>query len=199
LTAFHFEAALQRLGCFSSPLPLPGVSTFNDEAEAHAFVRAFVQSRGWAFAEQFDTGFGRIDFALLSNNTPWLGIEVKPDINSRTGASQLADYLEQAMGYSADLGVPVLLGPAMSEISGVDGIHYGGTRPTALSGLTIYGGRVNVGLLAFDEQRPASEAAMCLRGRLFYRFHERYGETWSTDVERVLRMVRSRNSRKVRE
>jgi hypothetical protein len=173
--------------------------TFPDERAAHAFVRDFLVARGWAFAEQYDTGAGRIDFALLVDNRPWLGIEVKRDIDETTCASRLADYLEQAQGYSADLGVPVLLGPAMCDIQhGPKRLHLGGSRLTALAALVIYGGRSNVGVLAFHATNPEEMAGMVLRGQVFYTRSARRGEWWSDQVEGVLRMVRSRNSSKVR-
>jgi len=176
-----------------------GSSPFAVEVDAHAFVRGFLQSRGWDFCEQYDTGAGRIDFALMADGEPWLGVEVKRDIDDYTCASRLSDYLEQAQGYSADMGVPVLLGPAMCVMeNGPKRLHLGGSSLTALSALVIFGGRSNVGLLAFDSKSPTSMAAMLLRGQVFYTCSDYRGEQWSDRVEVVLRMVRSRNSMKVR-
>lgn len=166
-------------------------SKFSTEDEASEFLRSWLKARGFSFAEQVWTGSGRIDFCLLQDGKPHVGIEVKRDIDDETNASTLADYYEQANGYSRDLNVPVLLGPAMTRLYGQD-LHLGGAQLKALCALAIFGGRTNVGVAAFT---PSGAVTFVLRGQIGYSL-SRFGD--SKYKESVFRMVRSVNSAKVR-
>ena len=173
---------------------------FETEVEASEFVRGFFRSRSWNFREQVSAGGGRIDFVLTDGDeAPVLGVEVKKDIDNNTSASRLADVLEQAVGYSRDLDVPVVVGPAMLDLGrgrmGFDRLHLGGRRLDSIAALTIFGGRVNVGVMAFDKYQRDARMCIALRGQIVYRYCTRDDiEDWCRDV----RMVRSTNSQKVR-
>ncbi len=163
-------------------------TTFNTESEASDFVRAWLRKRELPFSEQVWTGSGKIDFMIDAE--PRIGIEVKRDINDQTNASVLADYFEQAAGYAKELECPVFLGPAISERRGQD-LHLGGPNLAALCALVIFGGRANVGVLAFCHW---GSVTMALRGAIGYRW-TKYGETYRQEV---FRMVTSTNSKKTR-
>lgn len=168
------------------------------ESHAQDFVRAFLNARDWAYVEQYETPSGRIDFCLMADGKPSLGIEVKRDIDDQTNASVLADYFEQAMGYSIDLGVPVVLAPVLYPIrNGFYSLHTGGAKLSAIAALTIFGGRANVGVFAFDSASPRSRACIDIRGQELYRYCAHTGADTFKKID-ALKMVRSRNSIKVR-
>ena len=200
MVAFACSAAPARAQVAASP-PIVAPRRFADEREAQAFVVRFLDARGWHYVEQYRTpSGGRIDICLMNGDTPSMGIEIKPAIDANTNASELADHFEQALGYSMDLDVPVLLGPVMYPIaSGFDALHLGGHELRAIPALTIIGGRANVGVFAFDSTTPTARACMALRGQVFYRYCERRGLDTFVEADRALRMVRSRASKKVRE
>lgn len=175
------------------------MNPFETEVEASAFVRQFFDRRGWQYREQVRAGGGRIDFVLVDGEQPVLGVEVKKDVDSETSASRLADYLEQAVGYSRALDVPVVVGPAMVDLGrgwmGFERLHHGGRRLDSLAALTIFGGRVNVGLMAFDSARRHTRMCIALRGQVMYGLCEERG---IDEMRRDVLMVRSTNSQKVR-
>lgn len=201
MVAFAFDAGQRPAAFRSEPIATPDRTArrFADEREAQAFVVRFLQARGWNFVEQYRTPSGRIDICLMNGDEPSLGIEVKPAINEHSNMSELADHFEQALGYSLDLGIPVLLGPVMFPIyNGFDVLHLGGHELRAIPALTIIGGRANVGVFAFDSTTPDASACMVLRGQVFYRWCRRRGLDAFVEPERALRMVRSKASKKVR-
>lgn len=200
MVAFAFDAGrpahsrLELVAAVEQP-----VRHFADEREAQAFVVRFLEARGWSYVEQYRTRSGRIDICLMNGDEPSLGIEVKPAINEQTNMSELADHFEQALGYSMELDIPVLLGPVMFPIAGgFDALHLGGHQLRAIPALTILAGRANVGVFAFDSVNPDSRACMVLRGQVFYRWCRRRGQDEFVEPERALRMVRSKASKKVR-
>lgn len=171
---------------------------FARETTAQAFVADFFRARDWSFVEQYGTGQGRIDMMLLNGDAPSMGVEIKRDITDATSASVLADYLEQAAAYSKSLDVPVVLGPAMVDLGGgFTRLHTGGAKLTAIAALTIFGGRANVGVMAFDAQRRHERMCIALRGQIYYRFDSARGID-ELSRPKAHRMVRTVNSNKVR-
>lgn len=168
---------------------------------AQAFVADFFRARNWQFSEQYQTGHGRIDMMLLQDGAPSMGVEIKRDITDATSASVLADYLEQAAGYSKSLDVPVVVGPAMVDLGsnrgGFTRLHTGGAELTAIAALTIFGGRANVGVIAFDTQHKAERMCIALRGQIYYRFDSARGID-EVCRPKAHRMVRTLNSKKDR-
>lgn len=172
---------------------MPVGRPFATEAEAVRYVRSQFERREFSFIEEVWTGSGRIDMVLLGEGgEPTLGIELKRDIHDQTSASALADYMEQAVAYSRDMNIPVLLGPAMSDLEGMS-LHLGGTSPRSLCSLAIFGGRVNVGVLAFSRDHRIT---MVLRGQVGYQERKYRDEIVSRSD--VFRMVTSKNSEKRR-
>jgi len=162
------------------------------EAQLQTSLRRQFGMRNWHFAEQFETGSGRIDFVFLdSENKPKLGIEIKRELSWDTAATDWADYLEQAQGYSRDLGVPVLVGPMQIGNSSFRMLHHGGAHLSAAAAMVIYGGRSNVGVFALRDEAMG----FVLRGKVFYSESEFDGEVFHAEH---LKMVYSCNSLKVR-
>ena len=176
----------------------------NPESESSyaLMLRMFFDSVGWQYREEWlieKTG-KYIDFlvkAPYDGGHIFFGIECKKDINEQTDATQLADYLEQAIAYSQALDVPVFLAPVMTELS-PSGLYTGGHRLTALSALTIFGGRSNVGVLAIQRRthpytrKVETECFMILRGGLFWDRRNQFNP-------QRLQMVRSTGSARERE
>lgn len=173
-----------------APRPAPRKSTFCNEVDASAYVRDWLERERVEFEEQFPTGHGAIDFVLKMGGRPHVGIEVKRDIGDSTNASLLADYMEQAHAYSRDLQIPVLLGPVITQKDDLDMCRGGSESISALAGLVIFGGRINVGLAAFN---TFGDVSFILRGQVGFR--DGRFPVWKPEV---FRMVRSVNSAKVR-
>jgi hypothetical protein len=145
------------------------------EAEVSEDLCKFFKSQGWDYREKFPTKSGKeIDFVVKApydGGSIFFGVECKRDIGEYSKATALADYLEQARAYSTDLDMPVFLAPVISS-RGPSELYHGGTKLDALSALTIFGGRVNVGLLVQqDRTRYGTQSRnwlMVLRGGRFW-------------------------------
>jgi len=162
------------------------------EAQLQTSLRRQFGMRCWHFSEQYDTGSGRIDFVLFNKDAkPELGIEIKRGLSWQTAASDWADYLEQAQGYSRDLSVPVLVGPLEIGTASFSTLHHGGAHLSAAAAMVIYGGRSNVGVFAVRD----GDFGFVLRGKVIYAESEWGGNVFHADH---LKMVYSRNSQKVR-
>lgn len=177
--------------------PESPASRHNAETEAVAEVRSLLDALEWPYKEEFPTGSGRIDFLLHDDHVPKCGIEIKPNLDERTAAREWADYLEQSIGYSQALQVPVLIGPLLWPY-GVEALHHGGTQLRSAAALAIFGGRSNVGLLA-DVRRdtyygPQQEWVMVLRGKVQFSTNEER----SSRITPAWRFVETTNSQKIR-
>lgn len=148
---------------------------FATEKEASGFLKTIFDSLGWEYREQYLTKSGMaIDFYVKAPHDGgfiFFGVECKKDIDANTKATTLADYMEQAMAYSVDLDAPVFLGPAIGGFS-PSTLYQGGSNIKALSGLAIYGGRVNIGIFAVQQGRYNGKGYIrpfiILRGAIFW-------------------------------
>ena len=151
---------------------------FNTEKEAVEMVRSFLDAYQWEYKEQYQTKSGKaIDFFVKAPHDGgfiFFGIEVKKDLSDTTNATILADYLEQARAYSADLDAPVFLAPALQM--GTADLMLGGQNLQAMAALCIFGGRMNVGVMARTDRyyRGYSEVEwkFVLRAGVFWKHNE---------------------------
>ena len=124
-------------------------SAMETEAEASKELIKFFNQQGWGFRKEWPTKSGKaIDYLVKAPHDGghiFFGVECKKDLNQKTKATVLANYLEQASAYSRDLNMPVFLAPVVSI--GNNGFTTGGANLDALDALTIFGGRMNVGIL----------------------------------------------------
>jgi hypothetical protein len=125
------------------------------EAEVSKELEKFFQQQGWEYRKEWVTKSGKaIDFLIKApygEGHIFFGIECKKDLNQKSKATTLADYLEQASAYAKDLDMPVFLAPVISSESN-SGIFSGGTNLDSTAALLIFGGRFNVGALVKQEQ-----------------------------------------------
>lgn len=163
------------------------------ENDYSVILRDLFDRMGWIYKEQYLTKSGKaIDFVVKAPHDGghiFFGVECKKDLNEKTNITTLADYLEQAQAYSEDLDMPVFLAPIMHGDS-PSSLYLGGTKVPALNALTIFGGRVNVGVLA----RVGSHCNlwyMVLRGSCFWKQKEGFNN-------KRLHMVCSTGSKKER-
>ena len=172
---------------------------YKTEAAASALVRNFLARQEWDYKEQVNTGTGnRIDFLVdtyderLDKNVKF-GIECKRQMSvhfpNGTAATVLADYLEQAAGYSRSLNVPVFIGPIQTSRS-PSSAYIGGLEVDSVCALNIFGGRFNVGTLNFSTN-PNSPEFFILRGATFW-------DKWNGFNPKRLNMVTSTGSKKQR-
>ena len=174
---------------------------YDTEEKASQLVRDLLNARGWEFDEQVRTKSGKkVDFVVRAPEATF-AIECKRRMteyhNNGTNATTLADYLEQASAYSADLEMPVFLGPVQKSMTPMSAC-LGGTRIDSIAALNIFGGRSNVGTLIVhkgtDVQRMVKQEPywfLFLRGAAF----------WTPDSgfnEKRLNMVCSTGSKKER-
>lgn len=169
---------------------------YKTEKEAVDVVRRFFDAYGWEYKEQYPTKSGKaIDFYVKAPHDGgfiFFGVEVKKDLSGKTNATVLADYLEQARAYSVDLDAPVFLAPAQGL--GVAELSSGGENLRAISALSIFGGRVNVGILSREERYYKGISSvnwyMVMRGGVFWK-HDAFNP-------KRLTMVSSTGSKKER-
>lgn len=173
---------------------------FSTEKEASDIVREFLNTHNWEYKEQYLTKSGKaIDYYVKAPHDGgyiFFGIECKRDLDCETNATLLADYLEQARAYSIDLGAPVFLAPVLNM--DVSSLTMGGAQLKAMSALSIFGGRVNVGIMTRCERYYKGitdiEWIMTLRGAVFWR------DSWGYEGfnPKRLNMVSSTGSKKER-
>lgn len=174
---------------------------YDTEEKATQLIRDLLNSQGWAFDEQVRTKSGKkVDFVVHAPEATF-AIECKRRMttyhNNGLNATTLADYLEQATAYSADLEMPVFLGPVQKPMSPMNAC-LGGTNIDSVAALNIFGGRSNVGTLIVHRQNDLQRMAgnepywfLFLRGAAF----------WTQDKgfnEKRLNMVCSTGSKKER-
>jgi hypothetical protein len=157
---------------------------FNTEKEASAFLKKIFDSQRWDYQEQYPTKSGKaIDFYITDPRRGIsFGVECKRRLTHRgagseTSATVLADHLEQASAYSKDLGVPVFIGPVLTNCS-PSSMYTGGSDVDSICALNIFGGRMNVGtfcirsfnfrLLELGIFPDNLEVYMILRGTTFW-------------------------------
>jgi hypothetical protein len=148
---------------------------FATEKEASAVLKSTFEGLGWEYKEQYLTKSGMaIDFYVKAPHDGgfiFFGVECKRDITIKSKATILADYMEQAMAYSVDLNAPVFLGPAIGGFN-ASSLYQGGDIIKALSGLAIYGGRVNIGIFGIQQWNYHGneyiKPFMLLRGATFW-------------------------------
>lgn len=174
---------------------------YDTEEKATQLIRELLNSQGWAFDEQVRTKSGKkVDFVVRAYEATF-AIECKRRMttyhNNGLNATTLADYLEQAVAYSADLEMPVFLGPVQKPMTPMNAC-LGGTNIDSVAALNIFGGRSNVGTLIVHKQNDLQRMAgnepywfLFLRGAAF----------WTQDKgfnEKRLNMVCSTGSKKER-
>ena len=170
----------------------------NTEAEASEELEKFFQQQGWEYRKEWVTKSGKaIDFLIKApygEGHIFFGVECKKDLDDKTNATILADYLEQASAYSKDLGMPVFLAPIFTREPPSSFFH-GGRGITSLAGLTIFGGRFNVGVFAMREHwwngGYGKDCFFILRGGKFWDTHSGFNP-------KRLNMVCSNGSKKER-
>jgi hypothetical protein len=145
------------------------------EIEVSQELARFFDIQGWEYRKEWVTKSGKaIDYlvkAPYDGGHIFFGVECKKDLTHTTNATILADYLEQASGYSKDLGMPVFLAPIKTGAA-PSAFYHGGRSIDGLAGLTIFGGRFNVGVIVhqtrhyYGEKHEASY--LILRGGNFW-------------------------------
>ena len=174
---------------------------YDTEEKATQLIRDLLNSQGWAFDEQVRTKSGKkVDFVVRTYEATF-AIECKRRMtvyhNNGLNATTLADYLEQAAAYSADLEMPVFLGPVQKPMTPMSACT-GGINIDSVAALNIFGGRSNVGTLIVRAQNDLQRMAgnepywfLFLRGAAF----------WTQDGgfnQKRLNMVCSTGSKKER-
>jgi hypothetical protein len=118
-------------------------------------IRQLAKAVGWECEEQYQLPSGsRIDFLMTvrgNHNILQFGVECKPKLSSTyqrgLHVTKLADYLEQCVDYSRELGLPVFLGPYV----GTGNLPMGGfNNVSSIDAFTLFGGRLNVGVLHYQ-------------------------------------------------
>ena len=145
------------------------------EAEVSQELSQFFDEQGWEYRKEWATKSGKaIDYlvkAPYDGGHIFFGVECKKDLNDNTNATVLADYLEQASAYSKDLDMPVFLAPIKTQAA-PSAFYHGNRELSRLAGLTIFGGRFNVGIIVhqtrwyYGEKHDASY--LILRGGTFW-------------------------------
>ena len=139
-------------------------------------LRMFFEKNKWEFKEEYEIKRSgkRIDFCVKApyqSGHIFFGVECKRDLNDSTNATVLADHFEQAVAYSRSLNMPVFLAPVMTQYS-ASSLYAGGHKLRAMSALSIFGGRCNVGLLAINrsvwQNKVSVNTYMILRGGSFW-------------------------------
>lgn len=148
---------------------------FETEKAATALLRKIFTHEGWSYEEQVRTKSGKaIDFVVEGTDSHGVavkfGVECKRQMtiyhDNGLAATVLADYLEQAAGYSRDLEMPVFLGPVLTKRT-PSSMHTGGRSVESVCALNIFGGRFNVGTLVVNNARFL-QWFMILRGAAFW-------------------------------
>lgn len=146
------------------------------EAEVSKELEKFFQQEGWDYRKEWliKKSGKVIDFLVKAPHDGghiFFGVECKKDLNHKTNATVLADYLEQASAYSRDLGMPVFLAPINSHKS-VSSLCTGGEHLEATASLLIFGGRQNVGGLVKRQTSWGNVTStswyMAMRGASFW-------------------------------
>ena len=201
----------ERTGRYKKALPVP--EDITTEKDASKVIRQLALNVGWGCEEQYKLPNGkRIDFLmtaplnrLVGGASFQFGIECKPrlSLEQKQGlnVTNLAAHFEQCAAYARELNLPVFLGPYLT--SGAYTPH-GGTTVNSMDAFNLFGGRVNVGTLAYSKynlrrsiqvDEEASFWALILRGKRMWR-SSGYKAGYHTDVATL---VTSQGSKKERE
>lgn len=182
-------------------LALKNAAQYDTEDKASQFIRELLNAQGWAFDEQVRTKSGKkVDFVVRAYEATF-AIECKRRMtvyhNNGLNATTLADYLEQAAAYSADLDMPVFLGPVQKNMTPMSACT-GGINIDSVAALNIFGGRLNVGTLIVHGQNNLQRMVgnepywfLFLRGAAFWTQRDGFNE-------KRLNMVCSTGSKKER-
>ena len=142
-----------------------------NEAEASLDLRSFFARVGWNYTAEAPTASGKyIDYlveAPHNGNSIAFGVECKPKLNAGLNLTTWADHMEQAVGYSRDLNVPVFVGPYYT-VESPSHVYHGGHTVSAASAFCAFGGRSNVGLIVYCSRRRWSRWYLILRGATFW-------------------------------
>ena len=148
---------------------------FGTEKAATGLLRRIFNNERWTYEEQVRTKSGKaIDFVVEGRDSNGVvvkfGVECKRQMTiyheNGLAATVLADYLEQAAGYSRDLDMPVFIGPVLTRRS-PSSMHTGGRSVESVCALNIFGGRFNVGTLVVNNARFL-QWYLVLRGAAFW-------------------------------
>ena len=201
----------ERTGWYKKALPVP--EDIATEKDASKVIRQLALNVGWGCEEQYKLPNGtKIDFLmtaplnrLVGGTSFQFGIECKPclSLEHKRGlnVTNLAAHFEQCVGYARELNLPVFLGPYLTSGAYTPS---GGTTVRSMDAFNLFGGRVNVGTLAYSEynlrrsiqvDEEASFWALVLRGKRMWR-SSGYKSGYHTDVATL---VTSQGSKKERE
>lgn len=158
-----------------------------------AFLSARCAHDGWTYEKQYRIPDTRktIDYLVTAGDLRF-GIECKAKLTPESEgmkAKALADHLEQAVGYSRSLELPVFIGPVIFPDS-LSAAVSGGRELSSLAALNLFGGRVNVGTLIYHAY-GWGQWTLCLRGRSFWQKRTGFSDT-------VNKLVVSEGSKKER-
>lgn len=144
-------------------------------------IRQLAKAVGWECQEQYQLPSGsRIDFLMTvrgNHNILQFGVECKPKLSSTyqrgVHVTTLANYLEQCVDYSRELELPVFLGP---YVSSTGNLPTGGfNNVSSIDAFTLFGGRLNVGVLEYHHRRAWTHSpeehmwTLVLRGKRMWR------------------------------
>ena len=181
---------------------MPTPADIATEKDASEVIRCLALNANWVCKEQYKLPNGKIiDFLMTyeeGNKPLQFGIECKPRLHFSyergLHVTTLASYFEQCAAYARELNIPVFLGPYF-----IDGAYLpaGGTKPRSMDAFNLFGGRVNVGTLAYSYYRYKKHNfwALILRGRRMWR-SSGHKAGYNVDVATI---VTSQGSKKERE
>jgi hypothetical protein len=158
-----------------------------------AFLSVRCAHDGWTYEKQYRIPETRkkIDYLVTAGDLRF-GIECKAKLTPKSEgmkATALADHLEQAVGYSRLLELPVFIGPVIFPDSPSAAV-VGGHELSSLAALNLFGGRMNVGTLIYHAY-GWGQWTLSLRGRSFWQNRTGFSDT-------VNKLVVSEGSKKER-
>ncbi len=190
---------------------LPVSEDIATEEDASKVIRCLALYAGWGCEEQYKLPNGKkIDFLMTvkpnaNKESFQFGVCCKPclSLEHRRGlnVTNLAAHFEQCAAYARELNLPVFLGPYLTSGAYTP---VGGTTVKSMDAFNLFGGRVNVGTLAYSAynrlrsthiDEEASFWALILRGKRMWR-SSGYKAGYHTDVATL---VTSQGSKKERE
>ena len=195
---------------YKAVLPVP--EDIATEEDASKVIRRLALEVGWECEEQYKLPNGKkIDFLMTVAHTAnfqksfQFGVECKPrlSIEHKRGlnVTNLAAHFEQCAAYARELNLPVFLGPYLTSGAYTP---VGGTTVRSMDAFNLFGGRVNVGTLAYSAynrlrstqvDEEASFWALILRGKRMWR-SSGYKAGYHTDVATLVTSQGSKKERK---
>ena len=147
------------------------------EIDATKVILDFLSQVGWDYIQEYEIkSIGKyIDFyvkAPYEDGYIFFGIECKKQLSFNTNATHLAGYVEQAGAYARELQAPVFIGPLIDSFN-LSGLSVGGRYLSSIAAANLFGGRFNVGIMAFSYRYlrgiSPDNAMFALRGSAFWK------------------------------